>query len=72
MKRKRPARRSTKNIGGDLGGTSSGASQVVAGFPEFWQLAHDSQKECFAALEDLAPLVNEALGKPYPSEQLHR
>jgi hypothetical protein len=37
---------------------------VVAGFPEFWQKAHDRYPRFFEAADHLMPLVNTILAKP--------
>jgi hypothetical protein len=37
---------------------------IVAGFPEFWQTAHDAFPRFFAATDHLVPLVNVVLAKP--------
>ncbi len=45
--------------------------RVVAGFPEFWQLAHNNHPLFFKAAMDLMPLQNEIFIKPV-SEPLHK
>jgi hypothetical protein len=37
---------------------------IVAGFPEFWQRAHNAFPRFFAATDHLVPLVNAVLAKP--------
>jgi hypothetical protein len=37
---------------------------VIAGFPEFWQKAHDRYPRFFEATNTLVPLVNQVLAKP--------
>jgi hypothetical protein len=40
---------------------------IVAGFPEFWQRAHDAFPQFFAATDHLVPLVNAVLAEPIGS-----
>lgn len=42
----------------------AGFPGVIAGFPEFWQKAHDYNPEFFRAAWDLVPLVNKFLQPP--------
>lgn len=53
------------------GKVASGELKVVAGFPDFWQRAHDRFPLFFKAAGDLAPLQNEIFRKPV-SEPLHK
>lgn len=45
--------------------------KVIAGFPEFWQKAHDKYPLFFKAAKELMPLENEIFKKP-ASEPLHK
>ena len=38
--------------------------EVIAGFPEFWQEAHDVQPDLFQALHDLKPLATKLFAQP--------
>lgn len=38
--------------------------EVIAGFPEFWQEAHDVQPDLFQALHDLEPLATKLFAQP--------
>lgn len=42
----------------------AGFPGVIAGFPDFWNKAHNQQPEFFKAAHDLVPLVNQILNMP--------
>ena len=45
--------------------------KVIAGFPRFWQEAHDVQPDLFEALHDIGPLATKLFSKPVQGS-LHR
>jgi hypothetical protein len=42
----------------------AGFPRVIAGFPEFWQPAHDQFPKFYKAATDLVPLVNDVIKRP--------